>query len=67
MDHAHLSGLQVLAWTVRDEPQFLAPGSRDAAGELTALLDAGVDGVFCDQPDLALAARDAWRPARVGR
>ena len=67
VDHAHLSGLQVLAWTVREEPQFLAPGSRDAAGELTALLDAGVDGVFCDHPDVALAARDAWRPARVGR
>ena len=26
VDHAHLSGLQVLAWTLREEPQFLAPG-----------------------------------------
>jgi len=75
VDHAHLSGLQVLAWTLRAENRFLAPGFRsgdeperrgDLAGELAALLDAGVDGVFCDQPDLALAARDAWRPARVG-
>ena len=75
VDHAHLSGLQVLAWTLREENRFLSPRFRrgdepdrrgDAAGELAALLDAGVDGVFCDHPDLALAARDAWRPARVG-
>lgn len=75
VDHAHLSGLEVLAWTLRDENRFLAPRFRrgedpsrrgDAAGELAALLDAGVDGVFCDHPDTALAAREAWRPARVG-
>jgi len=74
VDHAHLSGLQVLAWTLREENRFLAPRFRrgqnpdrrgDAAGELAALLDVGVDGVFCDHPDVALAARDAWRPARV--
>ena len=75
VDHAHLSGLRVLAWTLRDENRFLSPRFRNgdepnrrghAAGELAALLEAGVDGVFCDQPDMALAARDAWRPARVG-
>jgi glycerophosphoryl diester phosphodiesterase len=74
VDHAHLSGLQVLAWTLREENRFLSPRFRlgddpdrrgDAAGELRALLDVGVDGVFCDHPDLALAARVAWRPARV--
>jgi glycerophosphoryl diester phosphodiesterase len=74
VDQAHLSGLQVLAWTLREENRFLSPRFRrgqtpgrrgDAAAELAALLDAGVDGVFCDHPDLALAARDAWRPARV--
>jgi glycerophosphoryl diester phosphodiesterase len=74
VDHAHLAGLQVLAWTLREENRFLSPRFRrgedperrgDAAGELAVLLDAGVDGVFCDHPDLALAARDAWRPARV--
>ena len=74
VDHAHLAGLQVLAWTLREENRFLAPRFRrgddpdrrgDAAGELAALLDAGVDGVFCDHPDVALAARDAWRPARA--
>jgi glycerophosphoryl diester phosphodiesterase len=75
VDHANLSGLRVLAWTLRDENRFLSPRFRsgpdpdrrgDAAGELAALLDAGVDGIFCDHPDVALAARDAWRPARVG-
>lgn len=75
VDHAHLSGLRVLAWTLRDENRFLSPRFRsgadperrgDAAGELTALLAAGVDGVFCDHPDVALAARGAWRSARVG-
>lgn len=75
VDHAHLSGLRVLAWTLRDENRFLAARFRrgdeperrgDSARELVALLDAGVDGVFCDQPDTALAARDAWRRVRVG-
>ena len=74
VDHAHLSGLQVLAWTLRDENAFLAPRFRngdeperrgDSARELAALLEAGVDGVFCDMPDTALAARDAWQRVRV--
>ena len=32
----------------------------DLAAEITAFLDAGVDAVFTDQPDLGVAARDAW-------
>jgi len=55
VDIAHLLGLSVLAFTVRERTD-----------ELLALLDAGVDGVFCDLPDTARAARDAWRLARVG-
>lgn len=55
VDHAHLAGLDVLAWTVRG-----------STPELVKLLEAGVDGVFCDHPDTALAARDAWTRARVG-
>lgn len=55
VDIAHLLGLKVLAYTVRQRTD-----------ELRDLLDAGVDGVFCDYPDMARAARDAWRLARVG-
>lgn len=49
---AHGANLSVHAWTVRDEH---APG---LAEELFGL---GVDGVFADQPDTAVAARDRWR------
>lgn len=55
VDIAHLLGLQVLSFTVRRR-----------VDELLELLGAGVDGVFCDYPDLARAARDSWRLARVG-
>jgi glycerophosphoryl diester phosphodiesterase len=70
VDEAHLNGLRVFVWTLRDENRFLAPQHRigdapgrrgDSASELFALLDAGVDGVFCDHPDTALAARERWR------
>ncbi|OYX69830.1 MAG: glycerophosphodiester phosphodiesterase [Caulobacter sp. 32-67-35] len=68
---AHAVGLQVHPWTVRAENYFLPPALRrgDAAradymalpGEvaplLKALYAAGVDGVFSDFPDLAVAAR----------
>lgn len=76
VDHAHLLGLKVLAWTLRDENRFLSLPYRDgddperrgrAGAELAALLDVGVDGVFCDQPDTAIAAREAWRQSRVDR
>ena len=68
---AHAAGLQVHPWTVRAENYFLPPALRrgDAArpdymalpGDveplLKALYAAGVDGVFSDFPDLAVAAR----------
>lgn len=68
---AHAAGLQVHPWTVRAENYFLPPALRrgDPAradymalpGEveplLKALYAAGVDGVFSDFPDLAVAAR----------
>ena len=52
------------AWTVRAENRFLptnlrrggapnAPG--DMRGEVVALLEAGVDGVITDHPEVALA------------
>jgi glycerophosphoryl diester phosphodiesterase len=48
IDEAHQAGLVVHAWTVRDE--------HDHALAAT-LLDLGVDGLFTDQPDTAVAAR----------
>lgn len=69
---AHRAGLRVGVWAVRPENLFLPANFRtgddphargDVAGEVDALLDAGVDGLFCDVPDSCVAARDA-RAAR---
>ncbi|MGH8596223.1 MAG: glycerophosphodiester phosphodiesterase family protein, partial [Gammaproteobacteria bacterium] len=66
---AHRAGLLVHAWTFRAENHFLPAALRrgsnpaahgDLTHELQAFLDAGLDGVFCDHPDLAVAARDAF-------
>lgn len=62
---AHAAGLAVHVWTLRAENHFLAPRFRrgadparqgDFAGEVHALVAAGIDGLFADQPDLARAA-----------
>ncbi|MFT2690900.1 glycerophosphodiester phosphodiesterase family protein [Clavibacter zhangzhiyongii] len=54
----------VFTWTLRPENAFLprplrGPGPKSAHGDFRAhwgrLLDAGVDGVFADHPDLAVA------------
>ncbi|GIF65698.1 glycerophosphoryl diester phosphodiesterase [Asanoa ishikariensis] len=69
---AHRVGLDVHAWTFRVENQFLAADHRigtdpNARGDITAeyelFFSLGLDGVFSDQPDTAVAARAA-RPAR---
>jgi len=61
---AHRRGLTVHAWTVRAENRFLPTNLRrgsapdalgDMAGEVRALLAAGVDAVITDHPDEALA------------
>lgn len=57
--NAHAEGLLVHCWTFRDEERF-RPTGLDAVGELTAFFDAGVDGVFADHPDTAVAARRSW-------
>ena len=71
VEQAHAAGLVVHAWTFRAENAFLPqdlqigdPGEEghfgrmgDWATELGAFLEAGVDGVFADQPDLAVEAR----------
>ena len=68
---ARAQGLAVYIWTFRNENYFLPAALRqgdpdsdryylrrhgDAGPELQAFLDLGVDGVFSDHPDTALAA-----------
>jgi glycerophosphoryl diester phosphodiesterase len=64
---AHATGLTVHAFTFRDENIFLptdlrhGPGDADRGdgrAECVAFLEAGVDGLFADYPDTAVAARD---------
>jgi glycerophosphoryl diester phosphodiesterase len=68
VDRAHAAGLEVFTWTLRAENRFLPRNFRvghDKAAfgrweeEFRAILATGVDGVFADQPDLAVAARSA--------
>ncbi|MDT0202006.1 glycerophosphodiester phosphodiesterase family protein [Nocardioides sp. AE5] len=67
---AHRHWLTVHVWTLRAENRFLpsnlhgdgGPGaSGDLVGEARAFLDAGVDGLITDQPDLVLAACEGFR------
>jgi glycerophosphoryl diester phosphodiesterase len=70
---AHAAGLVVHVWTLRDENQFMATNFRrgtdpnakgDSYSEAIALLDAGVDGIFSDQPDTTFQAREDWLASR---
>jgi len=63
---AHALGLDVWTWTLRPENAFLPERFRlgddparfgDWRSHWGALLDAGVDAVFADHPDLAVALR----------
>jgi glycerophosphoryl diester phosphodiesterase len=63
---AHAAGLVVHPYTFRNENQFLPTNLRssdyptdygDAFAEYAAFFAAGVDGVFADNPDTAVAAR----------
>ncbi len=64
VEDAHLAGLQVLAWTVRDDD----PGGPERIdAEVRHLLDAGVDGLFSDHPDTTLLVRDEWAAEQVGQ
>jgi glycerophosphoryl diester phosphodiesterase len=74
---AHAAGLVVYCWTLRAENAFLARNLRgrgakrefgDWAAEFRLLMETGLDGVFADQPDLAVAVRESLRdPAASGR
>lgn len=66
VDRAHAAGLTIFCWTLRAENRFLPADLRlglSAAAfgnwrhEFELLLGSGVDGVFADQPDLALRVR----------
>jgi glycerophosphoryl diester phosphodiesterase len=78
---AHAAGLRVHVYTLRAENLFLPvdyrigtdPAARGRAAAFDGVvLDAGVDGMFCDQPDVCLSARArhrvvllrTWRPPR---
>lgn len=62
------TGLELYTWTLRAENRFLEKNFRHGIrkrdlgnwrDEFTLLMKTGVDGVFADQPDLALRARAA--------
>ncbi|WP_418608079.1 esterase-like activity of phytase family protein [Georgenia sp. SUBG003] len=62
---AHRAGLEVHGWTFRAENTFLPAEFRssadpaahgDMAGEIEVFLEAGMDGIFSDHPDVAVAA-----------
>jgi glycerophosphoryl diester phosphodiesterase len=66
---AHAAGLALHPWTFRAENYFLPREFRrgadpaahgDLAGEIRAYLAAGIDGFFTDQPEIGVAARDAF-------
>jgi glycerophosphoryl diester phosphodiesterase len=61
---AHAAGLKVHPWTFRRENYFLPLGDKggvnpaahgDLAGEITAYLNTGIDGLFSDNPREAVA------------
>lgn len=67
VQRAHALGLDVFTWTLRAENRHLPPAYRrgdrpdelgDWRGCFRAVFASGVDGVFADHPELAVAARD---------
>ncbi len=68
VDRAHAAGLSVFCWTLRAENHFLAKNFRRGGGarefgawrnEFQLIMRTGLDGVFADQPDLAMEARSS--------
>jgi glycerophosphoryl diester phosphodiesterase len=58
IEQAHAAGLRVHAYTFRNEPATLAPQYQGVpANEYRQFFELGIDGVFSDFPDTALAAR----------
>ncbi len=55
VDQAHRAGLAVQVWTFRAERRFL-PTDVDFPTELARFTSLGIDGLFADHPDQAIAA-----------
>lgn len=64
---AHAAGLKVHPWTFRAENSFLPADYRSSTNpaaygriidEMQLYLELGVDGIFTDQPDIGVEARD---------
>jgi glycerophosphoryl diester phosphodiesterase len=73
VDDAHKAGLKVHPWTFRNENSFLPADFRvgtnpahygNAFAEYELFFRLGVDGVFSDNPDTALEAREEAAAAR---
>ncbi len=71
VDLAHSAMLEVYTWTLRPENRYLLPAHRSNRGqerhgdwwsEFELIMGTGIDGVFVDHPDLAVAVRDGLRP-----
>lgn len=70
---AHAAGLQVCPWTVRAENDFLPADYRAGSNPadhgrvldyLEKIYATGVDGLFCDMPDIAVLARERYLAKR---
>lgn len=62
VERAHAAGLFVHVWTFRPEPERVGlPFMGDPRAELARFLELGVDGVFADDPAMAVDVRDAMR------
>jgi glycerophosphoryl diester phosphodiesterase len=65
---AHAAGLRVHPWTFRSDPPFLATGyGGDPGREYEQFFALGVDAVFSDFADQAVAARERWQAGRLNR
>lgn len=67
VDSAHAAGLEIFCWTLRPENKFLARSFRTSTvganfgawqSEFSLIMGTGIDGVFADHPDLAVAVRN---------
>jgi glycerophosphoryl diester phosphodiesterase len=70
VDDAHAAGLLVHPYTFRNENTFLPPALREgpapddygrALAEHTAFWEAGIDGMFTDNPDTGVVSRELVR------